>query len=270
MLATVSAPDPSRARTIFPSPVAAAVTAPAVAHAAATHVIAEPAAHPLRAVSARELERLLREEPQRLGSASVGEPTRGALFNGAQLTSSDYLEVVSPANAWGTASTVAAIDRAALEVRRRFGKGPPLHVGDVSCKRGGHLKPHRSHQSGLDADLGYFYSDGSLWYAPATVANLDRARTWHLMKALIDHGDVDYIFVDRSIQTLLAEHARQLGEDPQLLDALLSSHDRPAAVIRHTWGHTSHFHVRFADGVARETGRRLHDLLRRTGKMWTP
>jgi penicillin-insensitive murein endopeptidase len=269
-LATASpGQDVGTAETALPASAASQSVPLPVARASASDALAEPEPHPLSGLTPRDLELMLHQRPAQLGAASVGEPTRGALYNGVQLVSSDYLEVVSPANAWGTTATMMAIDHAAREVRRRFGAGPKLHLGDVSARNGGHLRPHRSHQSGVDADIGYFYSDGSLWYAQATADNLDRARTWLAVKTLIDHGDVEYMFIDGSIQLLLREHAERSGEDPLLLDDLFASDARPGAPIRHTWGHRNHFHVRFADPIARETGRRLHDLLRRTGRLWT-
>jgi murein endopeptidase len=231
-------------------------------------VAAPDTSHPLDGLGPNDLDRLLREDPSKLGCASIGAPNRGALFNGVQLQTTDYVEAVSPANAWGTSAGIAAIDRAARAVRAQLPGGPTLFVGDISAEHGGYLKPHRSHQSGLDADLGYFYVDESAWYAPATKDNLDRPRTWALVKALIAEGEVEYLFIDRTVQGWLREHAEKAGDDPAWLAQVFASDSNPEAMVRHTWGHRSHLHVRFADPIARETGRRLHPLLVRSGRLW--
>ena len=113
---------------------------------------------------------LLKEAPETLGSAIIGGPTRGALFNGMKLEDSDAIAAVSPSVAWGTESTVASLRRAAEEVRCRFADTPTLKVGSVSRQHGGYLWPHRSHQSGLDADVGFYYLDDSSWYVTASDA----------------------------------------------------------------------------------------------------
>ena len=123
----------------------------------------------------------------------------------------------------------------------------------------------------MDVDIGYYYQGGYGWYQTATASTLDRPRTWALVTALIDTGNVDYIFIDRSVQKLLMEHARDIGVKQQRLDLLFG----PAAgggvltrgIVRHTWGHDDHIHVRFYDRAARLRGQRLYPLLRQSGRM---
>src|SRR5690606_1872403 len=151
---------------------------------------------------------------------------------------------------------------------------------------------HRSHQSGRDVDLGYYYLDGPRWYAPAVAENLDRPRTWALLMGLLTQGNVEYIFITRNVQELLLEHARSIDVDEawlaELFDAAApppASKPRKAAqsakagrrappapaapqpVIRHRWGHHTHLHVRFFSDAACETGRRTFQLLRRYRKI---
>jgi penicillin-insensitive murein endopeptidase len=168
---------------------------------------------------------------------------------------------------FGTEETVKSLRDAAAEVRRAYPGGPDLLVGDLSRARGGYLRPHRSHQLGLDADLGYFYRTPGKWYTKANASNLDRERTWAFMKVLIARGNVEYIFVDRSVQALLREHALAAGEDPLWLETLFESPRRKDTLFRHTRGHATHFHVRFLDPGAEESGRRLTARLRRAGKI---
>lgn len=210
-------------------------------------------------LDATTLEARYRDDPSSLGSASIGSPTRGALRGGVELSSSSAVDVVTPLYNWGTARVVASIERAARRVECRFPNHPPLRVGSISRKRGGHLRPHRSHQSGLDADLGYFYTDGSTWYRRATADNLDRAATLTLLDALYDGGDVEYLFVDRSVKALLREYAET--HRPDLLEPLFDGKPPNAPLIRHARGHDTHLHVRFFDEAAQENARRLIPVL---------
>jgi hypothetical protein len=214
-------------------------------------------AHPLDALSRRELQSLVLRAPERLGCASIGKPNRGRLLNGVSLRSNTGLRVVDGAASYGTPVTVGAIEAAVAIVLEEFPESPVLAVGDISRKGGGYLRPHRSHQTGLDVDVGYYYLGAQSWYTIATSANLDRPRTWVLLKALVAGGNVEYVFMDRSVQRLLHEYAEAEGEDPELLAALFESRKRRDTLVRHRHRHLSHFHVRFHDAVAEEAGRRL-------------
>src|SRR5690606_20009654 len=137
--------------------------------------------------------------PESLGSLSLGTPNAGALFNGVQLTEDRFFAPVDPDNAWGTQETVAYLRAAVARVHAVFPDSPPLYVGHLSARRGGPLSPHQSHQSGRDVDIGYYYKDGGRWYRRATPANLDMARTWALVRALVIESDVEMILMDAAL-----------------------------------------------------------------------
>lgn len=205
-----------------------------------------------------ELDHLLRTDPSRLGSASIGSPTRGRLFGATRLEPSEAI-ALEGRYPWGTQLTVHTIERAVAHVHRCVPDTPKLHVGDLSREHGGWLRPHRSHQAGLDADLGYYYRDGEAWYQRATKETLDRRRTWALIRALVDSDAVEMIFIDRAVQLLLREYVA--SEDPEGL-TLFPDKRRPGeSVIRHAWGHATHMHVRFVDPYSTDLGARLAPLL---------
>jgi penicillin-insensitive murein endopeptidase len=212
------------------------------------------------ALDAPALARQLQESPSSLGSASFGQPTRGALWGGAQLGVSASIYPVAPIYAWGTAATVASLERAARIVACRFAGTPPLPVGSISKERGGPLFPHRSHQSGLDADVSYYALDGTHFYKRATAANLDRPRTWALIEALVEGGNVEYLFMARDVQGWLREHAQAVAS-PELVRDLFDGTPARQPLIRHARGHTNHFHVRFVDETARRTAARIAPFL---------
>jgi penicillin-insensitive murein endopeptidase len=140
-----------------------------------------------------------------------------------------------------------------------------LYVGDFSARSGGKLRPHKSHQSGRDVDLGYYYSTGEAWYKRATSKNLDRARTWALLETLLTETRVEYVFMDRSIQPLLKEYALAQGEDPEWLSRIFEGPSNRDPIIRHRFGHATHMHVRFENPTAELTARRSYPLLQKVG-----
>lgn len=222
--------------------------------------------HPLAAVEDEELERLVAEDALALGSMSVGSPGRGALVNGRLFPESPLWKLVDPEHAWGTEESIEFTAHAIRRVNEQFPDSPPLFVGDFSAQRGGRLEPHKSHQSGRDVDLGYYYIGEQVWYRRATAANLDRARTWALLEALITETRVQYIFIDRSIQPLLEEYALAHGEDPQWLARVFrGAPGRKDSIVRHRWGHATHLHVRFENPTAELTARRAYPFLQKAG-----
>jgi penicillin-insensitive murein endopeptidase len=134
-------------------------------------------------------------------------------------------------------------------------------IGHISGKNGGYLKPHLSHQSGRDVDLGYYYLGGSRWYARADAQNLDRDRTWALVRAIVTETDVELLLIDRSIQSLLVEYAESKGEDKEWLELLFRGKGSVPPIIRHASGHATHLHARFYNPIATETGRRCYAAL---------
>ena len=216
-----------------------------------------------------DLARLVKESPTTLGSASLGIPIRGALWGGVELHESEGIHREGD-NPWGTERAVAAIERAVREVRRCHPDTPKLSIGDLSRRKGGWLRPHASHQMGLDADIGYYYSTGPAWYQTATTKNLDVARTWTLVRAFIEGGDVDAIFMDHGVQQILKSYAEKVGEEQPALDEVFEGNRAKQSILRHAWGHATHFHVRFRDPSAEELGKKLAQLFPQPGTLPYP
>lgn len=208
----------------------------------------------------QELFRVLQDNPNALGSASIGTPTRGFLFGGVELPESEAIKHEG-GYAFGTELVVRSIERAVREVRRCFPNTPTLRVGDISRDKGGWLKPHRSHQSGLDADLGYYYRIQVGWYEKATASNLDLPRTWALVRAFVEGGNVDTIFIDLTVQRILKTYVAKLPKEEQPAEDWFQSPLKKDTVIRHAWGHVTHFHVRFRDDEAVALGIRIKDMV---------
>lgn len=179
------------------------------------------------------------------------ENDKGKLPSGVQLKNGSGLVVKTPGYAWGEASTIRLIQSAVSRYSKRAKGEPKVHIGDISKKGGGKFPPHKSHQKGKDVDIGYVLK-GDLAdekrFKNANAKNLDVDKTWKLIKAFIDTNEVKYIFMDRSVQKLLYDHAKKYGVSQDTLDELFQyprRARRTSGVIRHSKGHVNHFHVRF-------------------------
>jgi penicillin-insensitive murein endopeptidase len=202
--------------------------------------------------SAREAER---SDPS---SVSVGRHNRGRLVHGAELFEGEHLRFKSADtdHHHGTDELVAALHAAADRVWERL-PGARLTVGDLSRPAGGRFRPHRSHQSGRDVDVGFYIVDlegdpvearrfmdfgpmGTTRREPSW--RFDDARNWTLVAHLLTQTDapVQYLFVSRELRRrLLAEGARQ-GAEPELLARASEVLYQPPRGGRHR----DHFHLR--------------------------
>ncbi len=160
------------------------------------------------------------------------------------------------------------------EVERRLPGSPRVVIGDLSRTEGGRLNRHRSHQSGRDVDLGFYFLGGEpLTFVRGVVRGrpkqLDVERTWALVRALITETDIDRIFLDRSIQRLLYAHALASGEDRAWLDDIFGR-DGDKGIVQHERRHLDHMHARFFNRRAQEMGRLAYPLLVQAGLLPGP
>jgi murein endopeptidase len=191
-------------------------------------------------------------EPTAL-SESVGLPYDGSISAsmpmldgaGRRLTSERW-------KMWGSRSTVLALDRVLSRWAELQPEGPEVLVGNLSTRRGGSLKPHKSHQSGRDVDLSYVMKwdgNGQIRWQPMDVKQLDTALTWKLLRLIEREAEVEVFFVDREVQLMLLRAAQRDGRtsSAQLQHWLevAPGANRNNALIRHVSGHRDHFHVRF-------------------------
>lgn len=178
---------------------------------------------------------------------------KGVLRIGVQLLPGKHYYIKRPHLAYGTAAAIKAITAAISRYAQVKGVkgGPQIHVGDISARGGGPLKGHKSHQKGVDVDIGLVLkgADASeVRFLTGNADNLDIARTWALIKAFVDASEVRAIFLDYGLQKLLYEHAKKKGVAESTLDELFQyprGKGRNFGIIRHWKGHRDHFHVRF-------------------------
>lgn len=212
-------------------------------------------------LSDEELEKGFLDDLSSLGSVSVGLAEAGRLINGVQVQPSAHVEVVTPENAWGTAETVEYLNAVALDVAAAVPGAAPLRVNHIGKREGGYLRPHFSHQSGRDVDVGFYYPPGTdLRNLPQSrIATMDLEANWALVKALAAKADVQVVLLDRKVQAALAAYGLSRGEDPALVDKLF--HSGAQSLFQHARRHKDHFHVRFFAPRSQELGRRVQPLL---------
>jgi penicillin-insensitive murein endopeptidase len=189
---------------------------------------------------------------------SVGAPNQGKLRGARKLRVTDDVIAKKNSSSWGLPELTNLLQRAARKVRKKHG-GPALLVGDLSAKLGGPLVGHNSHQSGRDADLGFFVTNSKgkpfratrfLPFDDAGVgkdvpwARFDDVRNWALVRALLtdEQVNVRHIFVTAGLEARLLAYAKQKKEPEELLTraALVLMAPKDADV------HDDHFHIRIA------------------------
>jgi penicillin-insensitive murein endopeptidase len=187
---------------------------------------------------------------------SVGSPNEGRLEGGRRLEPSKSLRTVG-GHRWGVPSLVGMLERSSARVAKKF-SGSVLTVGDLSRKGGGDVEGHRSHESGRDADVGFYLKKGRKpWVAPrfATIddegkavglpaVRFDDARNWALVEAWLTdrEASVLQIFVAQHIKLRLLAEARRSGAAPELQNRAAMIMIQPSRGLPHD----NHFHVRIA------------------------
>jgi penicillin-insensitive murein endopeptidase len=193
----------------------------------------------------------------RLVARSVGSPSAGRLEGGVELRPGASLRLRRPEGArWGLPQLVRLIERGSRRVARRY-PGSVLLVGDLSGQNGGRLAAHRSHESGRDADVGFYFTlkNGEPVAAPrfhrvgwngraveAPELYFDDARNWALIQAFVTDSRVrvQHIFVAEPLRQRLLNHARRIGVYLPVLHRAAIAMKQPSRGLPHD----DHFHIR--------------------------
>ncbi|MCC6553264.1 MAG: penicillin-insensitive murein endopeptidase [Polyangiaceae bacterium] len=189
---------------------------------------------------------------------SIGAPNRGRLVGSVRLKGSKHLTVREGARSWGLPALTRALERAAARVAKKHPRSVLL-VGDMSARKGGHIEGHNSHQTGRDADVGFYAVNSKGKPVPlkrfvafngeGKAAGLewlrfDDERNWALVEALLADKDaqVRYLFVSMGLRGRLLAYAakKKVPQDriTRAAAALMSPSDVDV--------HDDHFHVRIA------------------------
>ena len=159
---------------------------------------------------------------------------------------------------YGLPEMILAIKQAVEEVNEAHQDTKRLVIGDLSRITGGFFPPHLSHQSGRDADIGY-YTKGK--HQPEYLQKigprqLDVKRTWTFLHSFLRDDKVQYVFMDHRLQRTLYKYLRdEVKLSPRLLSKYISYPRRKGGIIRHLKGHADHMHVRFYAPQSLEAGK---------------
>jgi penicillin-insensitive murein endopeptidase len=194
---------------------------------------------------------------------SVGHPNDGRLVGGKRLdTSQPHLRLV-PVYArgdvrWGLPSLVDMLDRASRAVAKKY-PGSRLDVGDLSTRNGGEVGRHHSHESGRDADVGFYVvdakgrqvHDGRFIEIGADLratrfpgARFDVARNWLFVERLLldPKAVVSHVFIAEPLRQALLAHAKRIGVSQRLRDRAAIALMQPTSALPHD----DHMHVRIS------------------------
>ena len=216
--------------------------------------IANAQADPSRSLPAR-----FTRSPYSLMSLSVGYPNDGWQVRAKQLRSSEVLRIKrnSAEHSFGHPALILMLQRSAREIGEAY-PGSVMVVGDVSAKMGGPLQGHRSHQSGRDADVGFYARDwrGRPFTPERFVAygadgkaknypglHFDEARNWALVVSWLrdNRAGVTHVFVSRDLRERLLAHGRKSAER-----ALVGRISNLLRQPKNASAHDDHFHVRIS------------------------
>jgi penicillin-insensitive murein endopeptidase len=210
------------------------------------------------ASTSRVTARAKSSKANRKGPTSIGAPNNGHLTGAARLRGSKTLRQREGMHSWGLPQLVHLLNHAATQVARKH-HGAQMLVGDLSGRTGGHLDHHNSHQTGRDADVGFFVTNSK--GKPMAVkrfipfddggnardvqgVHFDEARNWTMVEAMLkaDKANVRYLFISSALRGKLLAYATKKHVNKELLDraatVMMSPNDADL--------HDDHVHVRIA------------------------
>ena len=193
--------------------------------------------------------------PGKLVLIRLGDPAdllaaRPYLADWVHLKAQKGYTVKRSSTAYGRPFAMRLMLRSICEFRRRNPDAGSIVVGDWSGRVGGQLSRHLSHKTGRDVDLSYFIKGrpNLKGFAKATPSTIDVELSWELVRALLDSGQIEYIFMDHKLQRVLYNHALKKGFPQADLDQIFqypAPRSSRTGIIRWAKAHDDHIHVRF-------------------------
>jgi LysM repeat protein len=189
---------------------------------------------------------------ERPSARSKGRPTSGAISHSTYLGTGSGYRLRFPRNAYGMPAVSKAIKAC---VRKVVAKNPgtaDILVGDISRPTGGRFPPHQSHQSGRDADIGYYLGGNvqNVTMHRVGASHVDHDKNWDLLGCLVRDYRVVRVYMDKAIQKAMAKHlVKKKRLSAVLAKRLFAERGDRRALIRHAPLHDTHVHVRFACGA---------------------
>jgi penicillin-insensitive murein DD-endopeptidase len=192
------------------------------------------------------------------GGQSIGAPNNGHLAGAIRLRGSKVLRQREGAHSWGLPQLVHLLQHTATAVAHKHPRSQML-VGDLSGRTGGHLDRHNSHQTGRDADVGFYVMNskgkpmavkrfipfddaGNARDAPGV--RFDEARNWTMVEAMLkdDKASVRYLFITNALRGKLLAYAAKKHAPKDLVERAAAAMMSPSDADLHD----DHVHVRIA------------------------
>jgi penicillin-insensitive murein endopeptidase len=207
-----------------------------------------------------ELPEQYRKSPYAMMSLSVGQPANGWQIRAKKLRPSPdlWIQDKSVDYSYGHPALVLMLNRTAKQIARQS-PGSVLLCGDLSREFGGPLTGHRSHQSGRDADVGFFVigPDGRPQNSKKLLAfdrqgrardksgvRFDDYRNWLLVQLWLkdSRANLEYVFVASHLRQRLLDFARSRPAFRRYVADASQFLKQPSKGLPHD----DHFHVRIA------------------------
>jgi penicillin-insensitive murein endopeptidase len=206
----------------------------------------------------RDLPKRFQTYPYSAMSLSVGSPAAGWQLRAKRLRPSADLRIQEKSleYTFGLPSLVLMLNRTAKQIAKQT-PGSRLLVGDLSREVGGPLAGHKSHQSGRDADVGFFVlgADNKPANSKRLVAfdkngiardgsglRFDDYRNWLLVQLWLkdERARLQHVFIASHLRTRLLDFARRRPAFRKYVQAASQLLAQP----HNSLPHDDHFHVR--------------------------
>ncbi len=158
-----------------------------------------------------------------------------------------------PTRSWGQQTLVETMRQVSEDLAWILPEADPLLIGDVSRRGGGRIYGHRTHNVGVDADIGLYTGNGKQplgGFVDVNPKSLDLAANWAVIRTLLNSDRVAFILLDQKhIDELRAYLLEDLKMAVELVDPIFPIIDErlpwdERGVVRHAPNHRSHLHVR--------------------------
>ncbi len=207
----------------------------------------------------RDLPARYKKYPLNVKSLSVGHPNAGWQLRGPKLKNTKYLRVRKKSRklAYGHPALLLMLKRTAKEIAKVM-PGSVMLVGDLSSKKGGPLYGHASHQSGRDADIGFYVKKKGVRVNARTFRRFrndgiakdgsrytfDDRRNWLLVRMWLQdkRAGISHVFVSRGLRKRLLAFAQRVPSERKYAKRAASFLKQPTD----SGVHDDHFHVRIS------------------------
>lgn len=189
-----------------------------------------------------------------------GLPHKGSLKNSVNLTS--LVQQMGPLSGvhlmapemnfnYGTSELVSIVAKVGQWVQN-YVPNFQTDVRTMSNQKGGQIKGHKSHQSGLDADIGYIFKTNNTTQIFQKASNEKGVvrdtfmvdKQWDLFKALFKTNQVEFIIVSKPVKQAICTHVQKIKEYTPDKQAILSK----IVDVIDSAVHDTHFHLRIKCG----------------------